>query len=218
MSDPNDMRDGLKLTDRATLSLLSALENNEPVTQRGLSKHIGIALGLTNTLLKRAVHKGLVKMYQAPAKRYAYYITPKGFGEKSRLVAEYLTSSLAFFRQARGEYTSAYKKIQAKGHQRIALFGAGELAEIAALSALEDGIELHSVIQLGSNVSQFSNIPVINSIETAMEAELDAVIITNSDAPQEAYEALREHFDDERIFSVPLLHITRDSAKGAFDE
>ena len=45
--------------------------------------------------------KGFVKAKAAPYKRYAYYLTPKGFNEKSRLVAQYLEVSLDFFRTAR---------------------------------------------------------------------------------------------------------------------
>ena len=45
--------------------------------------------------------KGLVKMSQVPLNRYAYYLTPQGFAEKSRLTAEYLSVSFNFFRRAR---------------------------------------------------------------------------------------------------------------------
>src|SRR3546814_4310673 len=57
-----------------------------------------------SALLKRCAAKGLVKIQNAPARRYAYYLTPKGFAEKSRLVAEYLETSLHFFRGARSQY------------------------------------------------------------------------------------------------------------------
>src|SRR3546814_11880534 len=64
---------------------------------------MGVALGLANALLKRCAAKGLVKIQNAPARRYAYYLTPKGFAEKSRLVAEYLEPSLHFFRGSRSQ-------------------------------------------------------------------------------------------------------------------
>ena len=64
-----------------------------------------------NAYLKRCVKKGLVKVSGAPARRYAYYLTPQGFAEKSRLTVEYLSSSFSFFRQAR-EDCSAVLLIQ----------------------------------------------------------------------------------------------------------
>lgn len=210
MSDPNDTRDGLKLTDRATLSLLATLEEGEPVTQRSLAARIGVALGLTNGLLKRAVRKGLVKVQQVPAKRYAYYVTPKGFSEKSRLVAEYLSTSLTFFRQARDEYSGLYEQIQAQGHKRVLLFGAGELAEIAIMSAQEMDVELLAVVQSGCNLENFSGLPVYSTMDGMADDAVDAVVITSSDTPQQAYEDLLEFFPAEQIYAVPLLHISRN--------
>lgn len=214
MSDSDEMRGGLKLSDRATLSLLSALENAEPVTQRGLATRIGVALGLTNSLLKRAVRKGLVKVSEAPAKRFAYYVTPKGFGEKGRLVAEYLTSSLDFFRQVRDEYADLYDLAQSRGHTRVVLFGAGELAEIANLSAQDCEIEVLGLIQPGSNQAQFSGLPVINTLDAVSGLDVDAVVITSTDAPQQAYDMLQEYLGDEQIYAAPLLHVSRRSNGG----
>ena len=84
-----------------TLSVLNVVEKNSHVTQRDVAKDIGIALGLTNAYLKRCIKKGLIKVQQVPANRYAYFLTPKGFSEKSRLTAEYLSQGLKFFRAAR---------------------------------------------------------------------------------------------------------------------
>ena len=88
--------------DAATMvALLDAIGADDQHTQRSLAVRLDVALGLANALLKRCVAKGLVKIQNAPARRYAYYLTPKGFAEKSRLVAEYLETSLNFFRRAR---------------------------------------------------------------------------------------------------------------------
>ncbi|MBL4615227.1 MAG: MarR family transcriptional regulator [Magnetovibrio sp.] len=214
MSDPSNAKNALKLTDRAMLSLLAVLETGEPVTQRSLAARIGVALGLANGLVKRAVRKGLVKVKQAPAKRYAYYVTPQGFGENSRLVAQYLSSSLDFFRQAREEFAAVYVAAEARGHTRVVLFGAGELAEIAMLSAQDSAAEVLAVVQPGSNQSHFSGLPVISSLDAPWGLDVDAVVITCADAPQAAYELLREHFDDERIIAAPLLHINRQLGGG----
>ena len=40
-------------------------------------------------------------MSDAPARRYAYYLTPQGFAEKSRLTVQYLSSPFSFFRLAK---------------------------------------------------------------------------------------------------------------------
>src|SRR4051812_41234808 len=86
--------------DRIVLSLLNSVEDGAQ-SQRRIAEDLGIALGLVNAYLKRCVKKGLVKVRHAPARRYAYYLTPQGFAEKSRLTVEYLSYSFSFFREAK---------------------------------------------------------------------------------------------------------------------
>ena len=214
MSDINDANDSLKLADCATLSLLCTLEDGEPMTQRALAAQIGVALGMTNSLLKRAIKKGLVKVSEAPAKRFAYYVTPKGFNEKSRLVAEYLSSSLSFFREAREEYSTLYDEIAKAGHTSVLLYGIGELAEIAVLSGIEAPVQLRGVIQVGSNMATFSDLPVLNSMEAAKAVGADAIVITCLESPQPAYDELRQHFPADRIFNAPMLHVRSNGLAG----
>ena len=87
--------------ERVVLGLLESVEQDGAKSQRRLAADLGIAVGLVNAYLNRCIKKGLVKVTQAPARRYAYYLTPQGFVEKSRLSLEYLTYSFKFFRQAK---------------------------------------------------------------------------------------------------------------------
>src|SRR3954451_3458419 len=91
-----------------TVKLLDNVASNEGANQRTLAREIGVSIGLVNALVNRAVSKGLIKIKQAPARRYVYYLTPKELAEKSRLVAEYLDHSLHFFRTARQEYSDIF--------------------------------------------------------------------------------------------------------------
>lgn len=59
-----------------TLAILQAIEARSDMTQRHLADGMGVAIGLANSYLKRCVRKGLVKITQAPANRYLYYLTP----------------------------------------------------------------------------------------------------------------------------------------------
>src|SRR5881394_1396207 len=123
------------------LSVLTSIERDSSITQRKLANELGIALGLANAYLRRCVRKGLIKMSQVPLNRYAYYLTPQGFAEKSRLTAEYLTVSFDFFRRSRGDCAELLQECAARGWTRVALCGAGDLAEVAVLSAGESEIE-----------------------------------------------------------------------------
>ncbi len=103
---------------RIMLGLLDAVEQDRAQSQRHLASELGIALGLVNAYLKRCVKKGLVKIGEAPARRYAYYLTPQGFAEKSRLTVEYLSYSFSFFRQAKTDCSALLQSGEgARGRQ-----------------------------------------------------------------------------------------------------
>src|SRR5262245_55008305 len=104
--------------DRIVLSLLNSVDDGAQ-SQRRIAEELGIALGLVNAYLKRCVKKGLVKVSQAPARRYAYYLTPKGFAEKSRLTVEYLSASFSFFRRARSDCATVFADARAHGFGRV---------------------------------------------------------------------------------------------------
>src|SRR5262249_33518490 len=128
------------------LEFLTAIERGEVVTQMTLRKRIGVSIGLVNALLKRGMRNGYVKARKVPFRRYAYYVTPKGFSEKSRLVAIYLENSLTFFRGARSQYAEIFENARIAGLSRLVLVGGGELAEIAVLAAWGKGVTIQAIV------------------------------------------------------------------------
>ena len=64
------------------LAILKEIERSAPLTQRGLAKKLGIALGLTNLYLKRLARKGYIKVTTIPRHRVKYLLTPKGITER----------------------------------------------------------------------------------------------------------------------------------------
>ena len=140
-------------------------------------------------------------------RRYAYYLTPKGFAEKSRLTSEYLRISFSFFRQAREESLTALQDCGRRGFRRVALYGDGELTEIATLAAREASIELVGVLAPGSNKPEIAGLPVYPNVERG--PAFDAVLITESRAPQEAYDTLSGVVDEARICVLPLSKVHR---------
>jgi predicted transcriptional regulator len=141
--------------ERIVLGLLSSVETDGARSQRRIAAELGIALGLVNAYLKRCVKKGLVKVQDAPARRYAYYLTPQGFTEKSRLTVQYLSDSFSFFRKAKDDCTRVFKEAAALGFQRLVLAGQSDFAEIALLCAVEAGANVVAIVDAGSQAHRF---------------------------------------------------------------
>lgn len=191
---------------RITLGVLNAVEENSVVTQRSLASDLGIALGLANAYIKRCVNKGYIKVTHAPARRYAYYLTPQGFAEKSRLTAQYLAISFDFFRLARGQCSVLFSECESRGWIRIALCGAGELAEIAMLCAESHAVTLIGLVE-PTGVSSVGKLPLVDDL-AGLPAP-DAVLITDQQTPQRTYERIVGSFPRERVLAPRLLNISR---------
>jgi DNA-binding MarR family transcriptional regulator len=196
---------------RIVLGLLESVERDGAQSQRKLASDLGIALGLVNAYLKRCVKKGLLKIGQAPARRYAYYLTPYGFAEKSRLTVEYLSSSFSFFRRAREDCSSALKAAHARGWNRIALIGVSDLAEIATLCALEQGITIVAVIDTKAKSERFVGTPIVASID-AVPGGFDALVVTDLEATRDTVKAALTALEAERVFVPALLGQRPDRA------
>jgi hypothetical protein len=196
---------------RIVLGLLESVERDGAQSQRKLASDLGIALGLVNAYLKRCVKKGLLKIGQAPARRYAYYLTPHGFAEKSRLTVEYLSSSFSFFRRAREDCSSVLKAARARGWNRIALIGVSDLAEIATICALEQDITIVAVVDAKARMDRFVGAPVVPSIE-AVPGDFDALVVTDLQATRESVKAALNAIGVERVFVPALLGLRLDRA------
>ncbi|MDA1091630.1 MAG: winged helix-turn-helix transcriptional regulator [Proteobacteria bacterium] len=207
-SDAPDLDNEAKIT----LGLLNMVDDNSATSQRSMADDLGIALGLANAYLKRCVKKGLIKVSQAPANRYAYYLTPKGFSEKSRLTAEYLSQSFNLFRHARAEGAELFARCQNRGWKRIALYGISDLTEIMTLSARDFDLELICVISDAGGVSEIAGLRVTPDMPGPHDA--DAIIICDFNNPQPAYNAVIGCFPAERVLAPKFLGIKpRSSGK-----
>ena len=204
MVEPKSLSPPLDSEARITLGVLSAVHENDALTQRSVARELGIALGLVNAYLKRCIKKGYIKVSEVPRNRYAYYLTPQGFAEKSRLTAEFLSQSFSLFRQAREQYAALLRFCRERSWSRVVLVGAGDLAEIANLYAAAEDIEVAGIVDpvVGDSVS---GLPVVNNTDAL--GRVDAVIITNLRDPQGAYDTLARIFPLEKVLAPRLLGI-----------
>ena len=183
---------------RITLGLLEAVEAGKARTQRGLAVDLGIALGLVNVYLKRCVKKGLVKVSEAPARRFAYYLTPQGFAEKSRLTAEFLSWSLTFFRQAKESCGRVFDPAHALGWRRIVLVGSGDLADIARICATDRGLVIVAIVDPRPANSSAAGPPLLHNFD-AIGTDIDGLVVTDLACRQDLRAAAEHAFGRQRI-------------------
>lgn len=123
------------------LRLLSEIDRTPDANQRSLSRRVGIALGLTNLLLRNLAEKGYIRITRAGWKRWLYTLTPSGLSRRVQLTLAYVHRILDHYQTVRQMLRTELEPLRLNEESRIAVYGTGEFAELVYLGLKEIGIE-----------------------------------------------------------------------------
>jgi DNA-binding MarR family transcriptional regulator len=195
--------------------ILDVLERDPSVSQRSLASRLGIALGLTNLLLKRLVIKGWVRVVRVRPNRVRYLLTPTGIAEKARMSRAYLQYSIHFYADARDRIRETFAALSLQlpppdagaTRKRIVFYGTGEVAEIGYVCLQETDLELVAVID-DSGRQRFFNVPVHSSGELSAGglggAAFDRLVVMSfdGDGDQIRTALARTGFPEDKTFWI----------------
>ncbi|MFZ6017735.1 MAG: winged helix-turn-helix transcriptional regulator [Nitrospirota bacterium] len=195
-----------------SLRLLEELSRGDYLTQRELSSKLGVALGLVNSYIKNLTSKGYITVRAIPPKRYAYYLTPKGFAEKTRLTYHLLQDFTNLYREARRDFKDLFNRLYREGVKSVVFAGADEVAEIAYISLQEVDIEFIAALdndKAGKNFFKHKILP----FEELKKLSTDCIVITSFVKREGLFKNLLEAgVEIEKIKSIypfPKKHGTR---------
>lgn len=175
--------------ERYAHQILTEIETGEQHSQRTLASSAGIALGLTNLLLRRFVRRGWVRVVRIRPNRVKYLLTPAGIAEKARMSRLFLQDSIKFYAGARERVSASFSALSRQWpaevtDKRIAFFGSGEVAEIAYVCLQET--DLHLVGVAGDRVGRFFGLPIVPLSELRAgylgSEPFDQLVITSFDS------------------------------------
>ena len=168
------------------LQLLEEIEQNPRVSQRELSNKFGIALGVTNACIKRMARRGLIRLKGFPPRRIAYYLTPKGFTEKSKLMLHFFSYNIQHYAEMKKLFSKKLLEMQQSGVKRVAFFGVSDEMEIAYVILQGTDMELVAIVDSDDGVRaqtvlgrKAENPVIIENLEA------DAILITSIRAKDE---------------------------------
>ena len=163
--------------------ILDSVDKNKNITQRDLSKEIGVAVSMINLLLNDYEKDGLIKKTYISTKTVIYNLTKKGIEKKKVLNIGYLNSSLKVYNKAKKNIIDFLDQIINKGYRKILLYGAGEVAEILLQTiALNNEIFLNVLCVIDDDQhKQGRNIvsKKIVSIDAIADFEHDGILISS---------------------------------------
>jgi len=110
-------------------------------SQRDLSRHLELSLGMTNMLLRRLVTKGYIRIRQLNKRKVEYMLTPKGFAEKMRKSVKYTLKTINSIGIIRSSLKEVLSSLYEKGERRFVILGESDLA-ILVESVLKEEINV----------------------------------------------------------------------------
>ena len=91
----------------AYYQVMHILQKNPQLTQRELSRKLGLSLGKLNYCLRALVDKGWIKIgnftRSNTKQRYLYLVTPQGIYEKTQMTKEFLNRKIKEYEALRVE-------------------------------------------------------------------------------------------------------------------
>ena len=175
------------------LNLLQELEKNPIISQRELSNKFGIALGVTNACLKRMVRRGWIRITGFNHRKIGYYLTPKGFAEKTNLTLHLISWTVQHYSALKEIIGRKYLEMQNSGIERIVFYGVSDEMEIAYITLQGVNLKLVGIVEDEDKMNQKEvfgfEVKEVGQIETLTP---DAILITSLVGQEERVEKLRK--------------------------
>ena len=162
------------------LRLLEEIEQDPELSQRQLSRRMGVALGVGNLLLKNLAKKGYIKVTHLSWKRWIYVITPKGMTRKVNLTLSYIESFLGHYRRVKKILKENFKSLTLNKESKVAIVGTGELAELAYLALLDIGVDEINMFGNENDKHIFLGMNVV-SIQDIEVNDYSKIVVTSDD-------------------------------------
>jgi len=120
------------LTDETHYKLLKLLQDRPSISQRELSKELGVSLGKANYCIKALLERGWIKMENFKNSRnkaaYAYLLTPQGIERKAVIAVRFLHRKTVEFEAIKQEIEQLRQEVaQQQVREPSAGSGQGDL-------------------------------------------------------------------------------------------
>jgi len=182
------------------LRLLEELVRNPIVSQRQLSHKFGIALGVTNACLRRMARKGWIRIRNLNRRRIEYYLTPKGFTEKTNLTFHMISCTIQHYSELKRIIARRLLEMQQEGVQKIVFYGVSDEMEVAYVTLQGTSLKLVGIVEddekLKSGIVFGYELEPVSRIQ---ELKPHGVLITSSAESDMKRERLKLFLDESLV-------------------
>ncbi len=115
-------------------SIMNEIIDNENVTQRELSRKLGISVSTVNALMNKMIREGLIKMTQVSQKQVFYMLTPVGMMEKAKKTVNYLKAHYRAFYETKEKIKGIFTDLAYAHDVIFVLKSDDEMGEIVGIA------------------------------------------------------------------------------------
>jgi len=125
-------------------------EGNSPalVSQRELANTAGLSLGLTNTLLKRFIERGWVKLLHVNGRKIKYALTPSGLEEIALRAVDYFARAAQNASLYRKKIDVFIESLARQGYEGVLLLGPAELDFSFDYACIKHGLRFYKSVKV----------------------------------------------------------------------
>lgn len=118
-------------------TIMSEIAENENLTQRELSKKLGVSVSTVNVLMNKMIRDGLIKMTQVSQKQVLYMLTPAGIMKKAKKTVSYLKAHYRAIYQTKEKLKSIFEDLTKYHEVILLLMPNDEMGEIVRIAIEE---------------------------------------------------------------------------------
>ncbi|QUI25015.1 winged helix-turn-helix transcriptional regulator [Vallitalea pronyensis] len=145
--------------------IMSEIADNESISQRELSRKLGLSLGSINVLINKMIREGLIKMEQVSQKQVFYMLTPVGIMEKANKTVRYLKVHYRAIYETKEKVKSVLSELSLKYDDIFILKSDDEMGEVIGVAVTEFLSENKSVkVNIIGKNSKFSVKKIRNAV------------------------------------------------------
>ena len=159
--------------------LVNIIGANLASSQRDLSRHMDLSLGMTNMLIRRLVTKGYIRIKQLDKKKVQYILTPKGFAEKMQKSVKYTLKTLNSIGLMKSRLLVLLKGAYEAGTRKFYVLGGPDLAGLIEMTLNENFLHDFQVIRINDMPSDVVDGVILICREDVDASNLGAAKVIN---------------------------------------
>ena len=137
-----------KALDEREFELINIVGADIANSQRDLSKHMNLSLGMTNMLIRRMISKGFIRITQLNQKKVKYILTPKGFAEKMRKSVKYTLKTINSINLIKEAILKVVGPLYESGERTFTVLGKSDFAMLIETVLRELGNEDYRIVYI----------------------------------------------------------------------